>query len=191
MEHLQIGQTRLELRQGDITTIAADVLVNAANAQLAGGTGVNGAIRRAGGPRIDGECQRIGGCATGSAVITGAGRLPARHVVHAVAPVYRGRPEDAQLTAQARMPPACAWPRTRARAVCAFPSLGTGVFGYPIEEAAPLALDTVAAHVRAGTGLSQVLFVPLLAPRLRPLCPPAGRPRHGPRGAISRSPRRA
>jgi O-acetyl-ADP-ribose deacetylase len=158
MEHLQIGQTRLELRQGDITTIAADVLVNAANAQLAGGSGVNGAIRRAGGPSIAEECQRIGGCATGSAVITGAGRLPARHVVHAVAPVYRGRPEDAQLLHGAYAASLRRAEEAGARSI-AFPSLGTGVFGYPIEEAAPLALDTVAAHVRAGTSLTQVLFV--------------------------------
>jgi O-acetyl-ADP-ribose deacetylase len=158
VDHLPIGQTRLELRQGDITTIAADVLVNAANDRLAGGTGVNGAIRRAGGPSIAEECKRIGGCPPGSAVITGAGRLQARHVVHAVAPVYRRRPEDAQLLHGAYAASLRLAEEAGARSI-AFPSLGTGVFGYPIEEAAPIALDTVAAHVRAGTNLTLVLFV--------------------------------
>ena len=92
-----IERTDVRLHQGDITEVRADALVNAANAGLAGGGGVDGAIHRAGGPSILSECRRIGGCPTGSAVATGAGRLRARHVIHAVAPIYRARTEDAEL----------------------------------------------------------------------------------------------
>src|SRR6476620_102714 len=88
MDRLQIRNTVLELRQGDITQVAVDAIVNAANSALAGGGGVDGAIHRAGGPSIMAECRQIGGCPTGSAVLTGAGALPARHVIHAVAPIY-------------------------------------------------------------------------------------------------------
>src|SRR5690348_898166 len=146
MKHLQIGQTRLELQQADITTVEADALVNAANNRLAGGTGVNGAIRRVGGPSIAEECKRIGGCPTGSAVVTGAGRLPARYVIHAVAPVYHGRTEDSQLLHSAYTTSLRLAEEVGVRSI-AFPSLGTGAFRYPIVEAAPIALDAVVAHV--------------------------------------------
>ena len=84
MDRLRINATDIQLQQGDITQVTADALVNAANSRLAGGSGVDGAIHRAGGPSIMAECRRIGGCPTGSAVITGAGLLPARWVIHAV-----------------------------------------------------------------------------------------------------------
>ena len=86
---------------GDITAVSADAIVNAANSRLAGGGGVDGAIHRAGGPSIMAECKRIGACPTGSAVITGAGALHAKHVIHAVAPIYAGQPRDAELLASA------------------------------------------------------------------------------------------
>jgi len=94
---MRIGLAELALVRGDITAVAADAIVNAANSALLGGGGVDGAIHRAGGPSIMAECRRIGGCPTGSAVATGAGLLQARHVVHAVAPIYGGRPQDSSL----------------------------------------------------------------------------------------------
>ncbi|HMA36174.1 MAG TPA: O-acetyl-ADP-ribose deacetylase [Chloroflexia bacterium] len=158
MPHLQIGQTQLELHQGDITQVVVDAIVNAANAQLAGGGGVDGAIHRAGGPSIMAECRQIGGCPTGSAVRTGAGRLPARYVIHAVAPVYHAQARDAVLLRGAYAASLRLADEGGSRSI-AFPSLGTGVYGYPIAEAAPIAVETVVAHIRAGSGLTRVIFV--------------------------------
>ena len=158
MDRLEIAQTVLEIRQGDITQVAADALVNAANSALAGGGGVDGAIHRAGGPSILAECRQIGGCPTGSAVLTGAGRLPARFVIHAVAPVYHGQARDRDLLASAYAASLRLADEAGLRSL-AFPSLGTGVYGYPIDAAAPVAVETVAAHIAAGTGLTQVIFV--------------------------------
>lgn len=148
----------IKLVQGDITTIAADAIVNAANAALAGGGGVDGAIHRAGGPAIMEECRRIGGCPTGSAVVTGPGKLSARCVIHAVAPIYRGAPEDAQLLAGAYAS-ALALANERGLRSIAFPSLGTGAYGYPIEQAAQIAIETIARHLRGRTSVSEVLMV--------------------------------
>ena len=94
---MRVGKLSLTLSRGDITRVEADAIVNAANSGLLGGGGVDGAIHRAGGPSIIEECRRIGGCPTGSAVATGAGNLRARHVIHAVAPRYRGREHDARM----------------------------------------------------------------------------------------------
>jgi O-acetyl-ADP-ribose deacetylase (regulator of RNase III) len=99
MDEKRIGTTKLTLTQGDITTAEVDAIVNAANAQLAGGGGVDGAIHRAGGPEIMAECRKFAGCPTGQAVITTGGRLKAKKVIHTVGPIYRGRPEDAKLLA--------------------------------------------------------------------------------------------
>jgi O-acetyl-ADP-ribose deacetylase (regulator of RNase III) len=149
---------RIRLIVGDITTVAADAIVNAANTSLAGGGGVDGAIHRAGGPSIRQACHTIGGCPTGSAVITAAGRLSARHVIHAVAPRYRGRPEDAELLRDAYRS-ALALADGHGLRKIAFPSLGTGAYGYPIDEAASIALRTVSEHLASGSGLELVTFV--------------------------------
>jgi len=138
-----IGTTRLVLVQGDITEQQVDAIVNAANSRLAGGGGVDGAIHRRGGPSIMEECRRIGGCPTGSAVVTGAGNLPARWVIHAVGPVWGGgkRGEDDLL--------ASAWRESLERAreigarTVAFPSLSTGAYRFPVDRAARIALGTV------------------------------------------------
>lgn len=155
---MRIGRSELSLVCGDITKIAADAIVNAANNALLGGGGVDGAIHHAGGPTIMAQCRKIGGCATGSAVATGAGALQARHVIHAVAPIYRGVAADASLLR-------CAYVASLGLAESlddrslAFPSLGTGAYGYPISEAAPIAIGAVVEHLRSGSDIERVIFV--------------------------------
>jgi O-acetyl-ADP-ribose deacetylase (regulator of RNase III) len=154
----ELGSSNIELRRGDITTVAADAIVNAANSALAPGAGVCGAILRAGGLSIFDECARIGGCPTGSAVITAGGTLPAKHVIHAVAPRYSGRASDAELLRSAYAS-SLRIAQERSLTSIAFPSLGTGVYGYPIEEAARIALDAAITHLQSHSGIERVIFV--------------------------------
>lgn len=153
-----INGVTLTLVQGDIVKVEADAIVNAANAHLAGGGGVDGAIHRAGGPEIMAACRKIGGCPTGSAVATTAGRLKAKYVFHAVGPVYYGRPEDARLLASAYQTCLDLAEKYTLQSI-AFPSLSTGVYGYPLHEAAPIALRTVIEHLKKPTSLRSVTFV--------------------------------
>jgi O-acetyl-ADP-ribose deacetylase (regulator of RNase III) len=146
------------LLQGDIVRVQADAIVNAANSALAGGGGVDGAIHRAGGSSIMAECRKIGGCPTGSAVATTAGRLPARYVFHAVGPIYRGTDEDERLLASAYQSCLDLAEQYKVESI-AFPSLSTGVYGYPLELAAPIALRTIIEHIKKPTSLKQVMFV--------------------------------
>ena len=128
---------------GDLTAQRVDVIVNAANEALAPGGGVCGAIRRAGGDEIFEECARLGGCATGDAKATGAGRLPARHVVHAVGPVWSGGGAgEAELLASAYRRSLEVAEELGCRTI-AFPALSTGIYGYPAELAAPVAVEAV------------------------------------------------
>jgi len=142
---------KLRLAIGDITKIRVDAIVNAANSSLAGGGGVDGAIHRAGGPSIMRELDEIrratGGCPTGSAVVTGAGALPAQYVFHAVGPIYRdgNHGEPAQLAACYRKCLALA--EEREVRTISLPAISTGAYGYPAEEAAGIALETVATHL--------------------------------------------
>ncbi|RMF20388.1 MAG: O-acetyl-ADP-ribose deacetylase [Deltaproteobacteria bacterium] len=142
---------RFELVQGDITKQEVDAIVNAANTGLVGGGGVDGAIHRAGGPEIMAECDRIraekGGCPTGTAVITTAGRLPARHVIHTAGPRWSGgdRGEPDQLASCYRSCLELA--EQHGLRTIAFPSISTGVYGYPIEDAARVALATVRRYL--------------------------------------------
>ncbi len=153
-----INGVTLALLQGDITQVRADAIVNAANSGLRGGGGVDGAIHDSGGPSIMAECRKIGGCPTGSAVATTAGNLPAKYVFHAVGPIYHGRKEDAQLLASAYQ--SCLnLAEQKGIESIAFPSLSTGVYGYPLEEAAPIALHTIIEHVKKPTSLKQVTMV--------------------------------
>jgi O-acetyl-ADP-ribose deacetylase len=143
---------KLVLREGDITRFPADAIVNAANSALAGGGGVDGAIHRAGGPEIMRALDRIrprtGGCPTGSAVATGAGELPAQYVFHAVGPVYRdGRHGEPDLLASCYRK-CLELADERNVATITFPAISTGVYGYPIGEAAKIALAEVAAHFK-------------------------------------------
>jgi O-acetyl-ADP-ribose deacetylase (regulator of RNase III) len=154
--------SRLVLMLGDITTQRVDAIVNAANRRLIGGGGVDGAIRRAGGPAIEEECARLraerGGCPTGSAVMTGAGHLPARHVIHAVGPIWQGGGEDeAELLASAYRASLMLAAEHEINTI-AFPSISTGVYGYPAAKAARVALQTVADVLRK-TPLAEVRFV--------------------------------
>ena len=153
----KVGCTTLELVKADITTLSVDAIVNAANASLVGGGGVDGAIHRAGGPTIMRECRAIGSCPTGSAVVTTAGALNARYVIHAVAPRYRGRKRDAELLASAYKASLQMAEERQIKSI-AFPSLGTGAYGYPIRDASHIALVTVAEHLRAGVSLERIIF---------------------------------
>ena len=158
---------KIELVQGDITRQTTDAIVNAANTTLLGGGGVDGAIHRAGGPDILAACRKLGGCATGDAKLTPGGRLPARFVIHTVGPVYRdGRHKEPDLLASA-------YRRSLEVAVgaglrsLAFPSISTGAYGYPIAEAAPIALRTVRLFGREHPGaLDLIRFVLFSAPDL-------------------------
>lgn len=155
--------SRIELIKGDITKIKADAIVNAANSSLMGGGGVDGAIHRAGGPAILEECRRIiarqGSCKTSEAVITTAGNLPAKFVIHTVGPVWNGgKKGEASLLA------AC-YQNSLNLAIdhnlssIAFPNISTGVYGYPKKEAAEIALKTVMVYLKQDTFISKVYFV--------------------------------
>lgn len=152
---------RIELVQGNIVGEGVDAIVNAANEGLWAGGGVCGAIHAAAGPELERECMevtaRTGKVATGSARITKGYRLKARHVIHAVGPRYSGKPEDALRLASAYRESLRLADANGLRTI-AFPSISTGIFGYPLEEAARVAIDTVAEEVRA-TGLTSVRFV--------------------------------
>ena len=142
--------------QADITTLAVDAIVNAANASLLGGGGVDGAIHRAAGPQLLRACRTLGGCPAGQARITPGFRLPARHVIHAVGPVWRGGGDgEPELLAGCYRNSLALAEEAGCRTV-AFPSISTGVYGYPADLAAPLAVDTVATF--AARRVREVVF---------------------------------
>ena len=153
-----INGVTLALLQGDIVKVQTDAIVNAANTWLAGGGGVDGAIHRAGGPEIMAECRKIGGCPTGSAVPTTAGKLKAKYVFHAVGPVYEGRDEDERLLRSAYQTCLDLAEQYKLESI-AFPSISTGVYGYPLELAAPIALGTIIEHIKQPRSLKQVTIV--------------------------------
>ena len=159
---LTLGSTMLELVQGDITTQDVDAIVNAANNGLAGGGGVDGAIHRAGGREIMDECRKLGGCPTGQAKITSGGNLKARYVIHAVGPVYRdGKSGEAEALTSAYLNSLKVARENHLRSV-AFPSLSTGAYRYPLQEAANIALSTTIEYLQkypdAFYGVLFVLF---------------------------------
>ncbi len=141
---------RIQIVLGDIVDQDTDAIVNAANTSLLGGGGVDGAIHRAAGPALLTECRALGGCPTGSARITSGYDLRARHVIHTVGPVYRGRPEDARLLASAHRESMRLAAEHRLESI-AFPAISTGVYGYPVDKAAPIALSVVAEELARST----------------------------------------
>ncbi len=159
----RINQTLVVLKQGDITRESADAIVNAANSSLLGGGGVDGAIHRAGGPEILEECKQIrakqGGCPTGEAVITTAGRLPAKKVIHTVGPVWQGGDQGEAVLLASAYRNSLSLAAAHGLKTVAFPSIGTGAYGYPVREAARVALRAVREFLEKNTSLSQVTFV--------------------------------
>ena len=154
-----VGSTRLEVCVADITTLAVDAIVNAANTSLLGGGGVDGAIHRAAGPELLAECRTLGGCETGAAKITRGYRLPAKHVIHAVGPVWSGgrRGEDALLASCYRT--ALSLAAVHELASIAYPAISTGVYRFPPEHAARIAVGTVAEQLAAMPhALQRVVF---------------------------------
>lgn len=158
---IQLGLSQLQLLKGDITNIAVDAIVNAANSQLAGGGGVDGAIHRAGGPEImrdlDEIRAQIGRCDTGNAVATSAGRLPAKYVFHAVGPVYRDGQHGEPGLLESCYLNCLKLAADRDVRTISFPSISTGVYGYPLEEAAEIAVRTVAAWLQDHSGPVRVI----------------------------------
>jgi O-acetyl-ADP-ribose deacetylase (regulator of RNase III) len=153
--------SKIEVMQGDITTLATDAIVNAANTSLMGGGGVDGAIHRAGGPQILEECRKIvarqGGCPTGEAVITTGGKLKARYVIHTVGPVWNGRPKDDELLTRAYENSLRVAVENGMRTV-AFPNISTGVYRFPKEQAADIAISAVRRFLEKESSLEKVIF---------------------------------
>jgi O-acetyl-ADP-ribose deacetylase len=150
--------SRIVVQQADITTLAVDAIVNAANQSLLGGGGVDGAIHRAAGPELLAECRTLGGCPTGEARITKGYRLPARYVIHAVGPRYRdGRHGEAVLLAGCYRNSLNLALAHRVKKI-AFPAISCGIYGYPIPDAARIAVDTVKTFLADDETLEQVIF---------------------------------
>ncbi|HEX7588304.1 MAG TPA: O-acetyl-ADP-ribose deacetylase [Anaerolineae bacterium] len=156
---LDIGSSALELVEGDITRQAVDAIVNAANTSLLGGGGVDGAIHRAAGPQLLAECRTLDGCAIGSAKITRGYKLPARHVIHAVGPVYRdGKHGEPALLAGAYRT-CLELASQNACTSIAFPAISTGVYGYPRDDAARIAFRTIIEYVEKYPEIKLVRYV--------------------------------
>jgi O-acetyl-ADP-ribose deacetylase len=155
----EVGSVRLEVCVADITTLPVDAIVNAANQSLLGGGGVDGAIHRAAGPHLRAECEKLGGCATGATKMTRGYRLPAKHVIHAVGPVWNGgRHREEELLASCYRS-ALDLAADNRLASMAFPAISTGIYGFPPDRAARIAISTVVAELSAAPrSIERVVF---------------------------------
>lgn len=154
----KVGSARLEVIVADITTLGVDAIVNAANTSLLGGGGVDGAIHRAAGPELVAECRMLNGCKTGDAKITRGYRLPAKHVIHTVGPVWNGGrlgEDDLLASCYRRSLELC---EKHGLAVVAFPAISTGIYRFPADRAAEIAVRTTADMLTSASALSRVIF---------------------------------
>jgi O-acetyl-ADP-ribose deacetylase (regulator of RNase III) len=149
---------KIEVRQTDITTVAADAIVNAANSSLLGGGGVDGAIHRAAGPELLAECRLLGGCKTGQAKITRGYRLPARYVIHAVGPVWNGGDHNEPKLLASCYKSCFALAREYGIKSIAFPAISCGIYHFPVEQAVQIAVRETFAELSANPGLEKVIF---------------------------------
>jgi O-acetyl-ADP-ribose deacetylase len=156
---VKINKSILALVEGDITNESTDAIVNAANSRLIGGAGVDGAIHKAGGPSIMEECRKIGGCPTGHAVITTAGNLMAKYVIHTVGPRYQGgNTGEATLLKSAYLESLKLAPTRKIKSI-SFPAISTGVYSYPLHDAAYIALKTTIDYLKEYSDIELVRFV--------------------------------
>lgn len=149
---------RIEVIEADITTLHVDAIVNAANSTLLGGGGVDGAIHRAAGPGLLAECRGLGGCPTGEARITRGYNLPARYVIHTVGPVWRGGTANESALLAAAYRNSLRLAEAHNLATVAFPAISTGAYGFPAEQAAAIAVDTIVQHLRQSQVVRKVLL---------------------------------
>lgn len=156
---IEVKSSKIILEQGDITKQTTEAIVNAANSSLRGGSGVDGAIHRAGGPKIMEECRKIGGCPAGEAVITTGGKLKTKYVIHTVGPIWKGGNAREEETLSRTYQNSLALASKKGIRSLSFPSISTGAYGYPLREASKVALNTIADYLKKHPEIEKVVVV--------------------------------